>query len=125
MKVVDATQFSFHAVLLALALVVQTAAGGHGVAAMSAAGVGARAAHCQPGSTHDQSLPDGSGHHKHDCLSCQACANAAAAVSPTAVTEHRIEFRDPVRVQLAFGFIAAPSWRIAHAHQARAPPFFS
>jgi len=117
-------RFSFHAVLLALALVVQTAAGGHGVAVMSAAGVGARAAHCQPGSTNDQSLPGGD-HRKHDCLSCQACANAASAVSPTVVTEHRIVPSDSVRVQLAFDYIVAPSSRIAHAHRARAPPVFS
>jgi hypothetical protein len=113
---------TFRALLIALALVFQTVAGGIGVAGTSSVtGQQTISGHCEHADFSDKSAPPGKAGHRHDCLSCQLCAGAPSTSASISI-ETRLVFREVRRVGFARAFIHAPPSRNARAQQARAPP---
>ncbi len=108
--------------LLILAMVIQTIAGGAGLArAASISPEETIAAHCQQLSAGEQSAPNDRLGHRHNCQSCLLCGEPPPAwVSLT--SDYAVALGE-------FALIDAPTYvgrslseRSSRAHSARAPP---
>lgn len=115
---------TFRALLLVLAMVTQTVAGGAGLARAAAVSPGATlGVQCDHLRADDSSAPDDSARHRHNCQSCLLCGEPPPAWVSLAAG-------DVVDLS-AYALIDAPMGgkqpslreRPSRAHSARAPPF--
>lgn len=113
---------SFRALLLALAMVFQTIAGGMGVARASAGVVGPIiSAHCEQMRVADNAAPADKTGHRHDCQSCLLCAGPPSVAIDVFVDSHAI-LRRCALTDFDAPAVTAPASRALRAQQARAPP---
>jgi len=112
---------AIRAILLALAVVFQTAAGGGLVAAAQNPDVVASEAHCGRDDAGGPSAPAGHAQHKHHCLSCPICAGGGVA-APWAAPAQILGVQEVLRLGLAPVAERAPRSVGARTQQARAPP---
>lgn len=110
--------------LLVLAMVLQTVAGGAGLAHAAAAPPGTTlGVQCQHLSADERSAPDDRAGHRHNCLSCLLCGEPPPAWVSLASADV-VDFDE-------YALIKAPTGakqsslreRPSRAHSARAPPF--
>jgi hypothetical protein len=120
------SRFSLRSLLLVLALVVQTAAGGTGFAGtvLALAGVSANCEQDKAGG-HQAPPVQNSSQHKHDCLSCQLCVADGAAAANLVAHSYQLAFRDSVPLDFGLERRAYPTAPGQRAHQPRAPPTLS
>jgi hypothetical protein len=113
------SRLTLRSLLFVLALVMQTATGGMTFAGTHA-GVSAGCALAKSG-VH-QTAPANGGHNgQHDCVSCQFCAAAAAALA-VATSYYRVAFDNGARLDLDLAFNRAPAALSRREQQPRAPP---
>lgn len=112
---------AIRAILLALAVVFQTAAGGGVVAAAQNPDVVASEVHCGRDDAGGPSAPAGHAQHRHHCLFCQLCAGDGVA-APWAAPAHILGVQEALRLGLAPVTEPAPPSVRARTQQARAPP---
>ena len=115
-------RLSLRSLLFLLALVMQTATGGMAFGGTSA-GVPGASADCAltKSGVHQTAPAHGGRHGQHDCVSCQFCAAAAAALA-IVTSDYRVAFDNGARLDLDLAFDHAPAALNQRTQQPRAPP---
>jgi len=115
-------RLSFRSLLFLLALVMQTATGGMTFAGTHAGvpGVSSDCALTRSGE-HQTAPAHGGRHGQHDCVSCQLCAGAAAALA-VVTSYYRLAFERAAPFDLDLEFNRAPAALNQRTQQPRAPP---
>ena len=115
-------RLSLRSLLFVLALVMQTATGGmaFGGAQAGVPGVSADCALDRSG-VHQTAPAHGGRHGQHDCVSCQFCAAAGAALAVVA-SYYRVAFDHAAPFDLDLEFDRAPAALSQRTQQPRAPP---
>ena len=115
-------RLSFRSLLFLLALVMQSMTGGMTFAGTHAGVPGVSADCALTGSGGHQTAPAQGGHHgQHDCVSCQLCAGAAAALA-VVTSYYRVAFDLAAPFDLDLEFDRAPAALSQRTQQPRAPP---
>ena len=113
---------SFRVLLLALAMAVQTVAGGVSLARdANIQPQQAVSAHCDRMGAIGDAAPAGKATHSHDCRSCLICAGPPA-VSLTTAVESLVTVVGVALLTFDLAEAQSPDRRIARSHCARAPP---
>lgn len=113
---------SFRVLVLALAMVVQTVAGGVSIARdANIQPQQAVSAHCDLMGAIDHAAPADKATHRHDCRSCLICAGPPA-VSLTTAEENLVTVVGVAPLTFDLADAQSPDRRITRSHCARAPP---
>ena len=115
-------RLTLRSLLFLLALVMQTATGGMTLAGTHAdvPGVSADCALKRSG-VHQTAPAPGGRHGQHDCVLCQLCAGAGAALA-VVTSYYRVAFDHVERLDLDLAFNSAPAALSQRTQQPRAPP---
>lgn len=114
---------SFRNLLLALAMVFQTVAGGAGIAhAASISPEETLSAQCHHMRAGEQPAPDDRPGHRHNCQSCLLCGEPPPAWVSLA-SDYLVSLGEYARFDAPIFARRPLSERLSRAHSARAPPF--
>lgn len=113
---------TFRALLLVLAMVTQTVAGGAGLARAAAVSPGATlGVQCDHLRADDSSAPDDSARHRHNCQSCLLCGEPPPAWVSLS-SDYLVALGEYARFDAPKYAARSLSERPWRAHSARAPP---